>query len=70
MLLYSSKIFYRLRAVADYRAATVASEKNQKQATQGDELTTKMVKNPDIIAGVAALEDHRPFVVGFARRNK
>ena len=25
-----------------------------------------MVKNPDIVAGVAALKDHRPYVVGFA----
>ena len=31
-----------------------------------DELTIKMVKNPDIVAGVAALKDHRPYVVGFA----
>lgn len=59
-------IFIGCAAVADYRAAAVASEKIKKQATQGDELTVKMVKNPDIIAGVAALKDHRPFVVGFA----
>ncbi len=25
-----------------------------------------MVKNPDIVAGVAALKSHRPYVVGFA----
>ena len=25
-----------------------------------------MVKNPDIVAGVAALKEHRPYVVGFA----
>ena len=25
-----------------------------------------MVKNPDIVAGVAALKTHRPYVVGFA----
>lgn len=40
--------------------------KNQKQAAQGDELLIKMVKNPDIVAGVAALSDNRPYVVGFA----
>ena len=59
-------IFIGCAAVADYRAATVAPEKIKKQATQGDELTIKMVKNPDIVAGVAALKDHRPYVVGFA----
>lgn len=59
-------IFIGCAAVADYRAAIVAPEKIKKQATQGDELTIKMVKNPDIIAGVAARKDHRPYVVGFA----
>lgn len=59
-------IFIGCAAVADYRAAAVASEKIKKQATQGDELTVKMVKNPDIVAGVAALKDKRPYVVGFA----
>ena len=41
-------IFIGCAAVADYRAETVAHEKIKKQATQGDELTVKMVKNPDI----------------------
>lgn len=59
-------IFIGCAAVADYRAETVAHEKIKKLATQGDELTVKMVKNPDIIAGVAALDANRPFVVGFA----
>ncbi len=56
-------IFIGCAAVADYRAATIADEKIKKQ---GDELTIKMVKNPDIVAGVAALTDRRPYVVGFA----
>jgi phosphopantothenoylcysteine decarboxylase/phosphopantothenate--cysteine ligase len=56
-------IFIGCAAVADYRAASVAEEKIKKQ---GDEITIKMVKNPDIVAGVAALSAHRPFVVGFA----
>lgn len=34
-------IFIGCAAVADYRAAAVASEKIKKQATQGDELTVK-----------------------------
>ncbi|WP_148677767.1 bifunctional phosphopantothenoylcysteine decarboxylase/phosphopantothenate--cysteine ligase CoaBC [Klebsiella sp. RIT-PI-d] len=56
-------IFIGCAAVADYRAAAIADEKIKKQ---GDELTIKMVKNPDIVAGVAALTDGRPYVVGFA----
>ncbi len=56
-------IFIGCAAVADYRAAVVADEKIKKQ---GDELTIKMVKNPDIVAGVAALKTRRPYVVGFA----
>ncbi|GDX07829.1 bifunctional phosphopantothenoylcysteine decarboxylase/phosphopantothenate--cysteine ligase CoaBC [Buttiauxella sp. A111] len=57
------QIFVGCAAVADYRAAAVADEKIKKQ---GDEITIKMIKNPDIVAGVAALLTHRPYVVGFA----
>ncbi len=57
------QIFIGCAAVADYRAETISSEKLKKQ---GDELTLKMVKNPDIVAGVAALSQNRPYVVGFA----
>ncbi|MCT4709895.1 bifunctional phosphopantothenoylcysteine decarboxylase/phosphopantothenate--cysteine ligase CoaBC [Enterobacteriaceae bacterium H11S18] len=56
-------IFIGCAAVADYRAANVAEEKIKKQ---GDEIIIKMVKNPDIVAGVAALSVNRPYVVGFA----
>ncbi len=56
-------IFIGSAAVADYRAATIAGEKIKKQ---GDEITLTMVKNPDIVAGVGALTEGRPFVVGFA----
>lgn len=56
-------IFVGCAAVADYRATTIADEKIKKQ---GDEITLKMVKNPDIVAGVAALKIRRPYVVGFA----
>ncbi|WP_336292586.1 bifunctional phosphopantothenoylcysteine decarboxylase/phosphopantothenate--cysteine ligase CoaBC [Cronobacter dublinensis] len=56
-------IFIGCAAVADYRAETISSEKIKKL---GDELTLKMVKNPDIVAGVAALVENRPYVVGFA----
>ncbi|MCS3604780.1 phosphopantothenoylcysteine decarboxylase/phosphopantothenate--cysteine ligase [Buttiauxella sp. BIGb0471] len=59
----TQQIFVGCAAVADYRAAIVADEKIKKQ---GDEITIKMIKNPDIVAGVAALLTHRPYVVGFA----
>ncbi|TKI04035.1 bifunctional phosphopantothenoylcysteine decarboxylase/phosphopantothenate--cysteine ligase CoaBC [Martelella alba] len=57
------QIFIGCAAVADYRAAQTATEKIK---TQGDEITLKMVKNPDIVAEVGALPINRPFVVGFA----
>ncbi|MBJ7223393.1 MULTISPECIES: bifunctional phosphopantothenoylcysteine decarboxylase/phosphopantothenate--cysteine ligase CoaBC [unclassified Brenneria] len=50
-------------AVADYRPKLVADEKIKKQ---GDEMTVTMIKNPDIIADVAAMDKNRPYVVGFA----
>ncbi len=56
-------IFIGCAAVADYRAADIAEQKIKKQ---GDEITIKMVKNPDIVANVGALKINRPFVVGFA----
>ncbi len=56
-------IFIGCAAVADYRAADVSEQKIKKQ---GDEITLKMVKNPDIVAGVGALKINRPYVVGFA----
>ena len=56
-------IFIGSAAVADYRAAEIAPEKIKKQ---GDEITLKMVKNPDIVAGVGAMRERRPYVVGFA----
>ena len=37
-----------------------------KKTTDSDEFTLKLVKNPDIIATVANLQEKRPFVVGFA----
>ncbi len=59
-----SNIFIGCAAVADYRMTEIAPNKMKK--TEGQEtLTLALVKNPDIIAGVAARAD-RPFVVGFA----
>ncbi len=56
-------IFIATAAVSDYRAAHAAERKIKK--TQ-DALTLELVRNPDILAEVAALRSHRPFTVGFA----
>ncbi|QIM67314.1 bifunctional phosphopantothenoylcysteine decarboxylase/phosphopantothenate synthase [Mannheimia granulomatis] len=60
-----SAIFIGCAAVADYRVANV-SEQKIKKTDDSDELTLKLVKNPDIIANIAHLTENRPFVVGFA----
>lgn len=63
----SQDIFIASAAVGDYRAAAFSEEKIKKQ---GDEIVLKMIKNPDIVAGVAAMQEHRPFVVGFAAETR
>lgn len=57
------QIFISCAAVADYRVAQISAEKIKKHA---EEITLNMVKNPDIVAEVAAMTVNRPFVVGFA----
>lgn len=52
-------------AVSDYRVEKVSDKKIKKQENK-EELTLKLVKNPDIIATVGHLEQKRPFTVGFA----
>lgn len=61
------QIFIAAAAVGDYRAAEFSSDKIKKQ---GDEILLKMVKNPDIVAGVAAMQQNRPYVVGFAAETR
>ncbi|SNY97337.1 bifunctional phosphopantothenoylcysteine decarboxylase/phosphopantothenate--cysteine ligase CoaBC [Halomonas sp. hl-4] len=59
-------LFIGCAAVADYRAASTAEHK-LKKTHESDTLTLTLVKNPDIIADVAALPpETRPFVIGFA----
>ncbi|WP_404344693.1 bifunctional phosphopantothenoylcysteine decarboxylase/phosphopantothenate--cysteine ligase CoaBC [Vreelandella venusta] len=59
-------VFIGCAAVADYRAESAAEHK-LKKTDDRDTLTLTLVKNPDIIADVAALpSEQRPFVVGFA----
>ena len=52
-------------AVADYRPEAVASQKMKKDPGSDDGLTLRLVRNPDILATLAARTD-RPFSVGFA----
>jgi len=58
----AADVLVAVAAVADYRVADVAPEKIKKSA---ERLTLELVRNPDILAEVAALDD-RPFCVGFA----
>lgn len=55
-------IFISVAAVADYRVADVSSQKIKKT---GATLSLQLVRNPDILATIASVED-RPFCVGFA----
>ena len=58
----SFDIFISVAAVADYRVEQVAAQKIKKN---DEKMTLELVKNPDILASVAALES-KPFCVGFA----
>ncbi|GAA5093960.1 bifunctional phosphopantothenoylcysteine decarboxylase/phosphopantothenate--cysteine ligase CoaBC [Wohlfahrtiimonas larvae] len=62
--IHDADIFVGAAAVADYRVANIADQKMKKTDGQ-DGLTLSFVKNPDVLATVAALSD-KPFVVGFA----
>ena len=55
-------LFVATAAVADYRPANVATEKIKKASA---DIEVRMVRNPDILAEVAARPD-APFTVGFA----
>lgn len=59
-------VFIATAAVADYRVAEVAEHKIKKA---DDELAVSLVKNPDIVATIA-LQDKRPFMVGFAAETR
>lgn len=58
----NASIFIGCAAVADYRPVQVASNKIKKDS---DAMQIQLVKNPDILATVAAL-DKPPFTIGFA----
>ena len=61
----SHSLFIACAAVADFRPSQVATQKMKKTA-DNDGMTITMVKNPDIVASVAAMSEQRPFTVGFA----
>jgi len=57
------QIVIKAAAVADFAPVAVAEQKIKK--TAADELTLKLIKNPDILAEIGAA-DARPFIVAFA----
>jgi phosphopantothenoylcysteine decarboxylase/phosphopantothenate--cysteine ligase len=59
-------VIIKAAAVADYRPAERSGEKIKKQAA---ELSLRLVKTPDILAGLGALEK-RPLLVGFAAETR
>jgi phosphopantothenoylcysteine decarboxylase/phosphopantothenate--cysteine ligase len=59
-------VFIGLAAVADYRVAESSEHKIKKNA---DTMQLTLIRNPDIIGTVAALEK-RPFMVGFAAETR
>lgn len=58
----STDIFISVAAVADYRPAVLAPQKLKKESA---EISLDLVRNPDILAAVAALPE-APFTAGFA----
>lgn len=59
------QIFIGCAAVADYRAIDIAQEKIKK-TDNNQTISIQLIKNPDIVAEVAALTTGKPWVVGFA----
>jgi phosphopantothenoylcysteine decarboxylase/phosphopantothenate--cysteine ligase len=61
-------VFIAAAAVADYRPAQIAAHKIKKTA-ETDSMLLELVKNPDIVATIAALKA-KPFTVGFAAESE
>lgn len=61
-------VFIAAAAVADYRPAQIAAHKIKKTA-EAETMLLELVKNPDIVATIAALE-RKPFTVGFAAESE
>jgi phosphopantothenoylcysteine decarboxylase / phosphopantothenate---cysteine ligase len=62
----AADVYIGAAAVADYRPLTLATEKIKKA---GEHATIELVRNPDIIAELAA-HPRRPFLVGFAAETR
>lgn len=60
-------LFIAAAAVADYRPEHIAAQKMKKGAS--DTLTLTLVKNPDIVASIAA-RSPKPFTIGFAAESE
>ena len=58
----NADVFIACAAVADYRIENIAEQKIKKST---DNLQLNLIKNPDIVADVAAMKN-KPFTVGFA----
>ena len=58
----NADVFIACAAVADYRIADISEQKIKKS---NDTLQLNLIKNPDIVADVAAMTN-KPFTVGFA----
>jgi phosphopantothenoylcysteine decarboxylase/phosphopantothenate--cysteine ligase len=63
----AADVFIAAAAVADYRPAQVANQKIKKKNEES--ITLELVKNPDIVASIAAL-DIKPFTVAFAAESE
>jgi phosphopantothenoylcysteine decarboxylase/phosphopantothenate--cysteine ligase len=61
----SADIVIMAAAVADYRPAAVQADKIKKD-TEGDRLSLDLVRNPDVLAGLAAERRPGQVIVGFA----
>ncbi len=62
----NADLFIGSAAVSDYRAETLAPQKIKKQA---DKIQLNLIKNPDILAQVSALEA-KTYTVGFAAESE
>ena len=56
-----------LQPFADYKLAQVQEQKIKKSAQH---MTLNLVRNPDILATISAMQQHRPFCVGFAAETR
>lgn len=61
----SADVVIMAAAVADYRPENIAESKIKKDV-QGDTLTLTLVKNPDILAGLASRRRNGQVIIGFA----